>query len=63
VLKEPGGPGGGLHALELPHQPGGAQAVGALATGCSIIVKAPEETPASPAELVRPSSMPACRPA
>lgn len=25
----------------------------ALATGCSIIVKAPEETPASPAELVR----------
>src|ERR1700730_17777376 len=25
----------------------------ALATGCSIIVKAPEETPAAPAELVR----------
>ena len=25
----------------------------ALATGCSIIVKAPEETPASPAELFR----------
>ncbi|MEX0694046.1 MAG: aldehyde dehydrogenase family protein, partial [Rhodospirillales bacterium] len=25
----------------------------ALATGCSIIVKAPEETPASPAELIR----------
>jgi hypothetical protein len=49
-----GGPGGGFHALELPDQPGGAQAeCGALATGCSIIVKAPEETPASPAELVR----------
>ena len=26
---------------------------GAVATGCSIIVKAPEETPASPAELLR----------
>jgi succinate-semialdehyde dehydrogenase/glutarate-semialdehyde dehydrogenase len=26
---------------------------GAVATGCSIIVKAPEETPASPAELIR----------
>jgi len=26
---------------------------GALAAGCSIIVKAPEETPASPAELIR----------
>src|SRR6202011_2640718 len=25
----------------------------ALASGCSIIVKAPEETPASPAELIR----------
>ena len=25
----------------------------ALATGCSIVVKAPEETPASPAELLR----------
>src|SRR4029079_1120427 len=25
----------------------------ALATGCSVILKAPEETPASPAELVR----------
>src|SRR5271156_1598738 len=25
----------------------------ALAAGCSIIVKAPEETPASPAELIR----------
>ena len=27
--------------------------VAALATGCSIIVKAPEETPASPAALIR----------
>jgi acyl-CoA reductase-like NAD-dependent aldehyde dehydrogenase len=26
---------------------------GALAAGCSIIVKTPEETPASPAELIR----------
>jgi succinate-semialdehyde dehydrogenase/glutarate-semialdehyde dehydrogenase len=52
--ERPGGPGRGLHALELPHQPGGAQAGrGAGHAGCSIIVKAPEETPASPAELIR----------
>jgi succinate-semialdehyde dehydrogenase/glutarate-semialdehyde dehydrogenase len=40
--------------VELPDQPGGAQGSrAALSTGCSIIVKAAEETPASPAELIR----------
>jgi succinate-semialdehyde dehydrogenase/glutarate-semialdehyde dehydrogenase len=48
-----GRPGRRLHAVELPDQPGGAQAVRRAAAGCSIIVKAPEETPASVAMLVR----------
>ena len=39
--------------MEFPDQPDRAQASAALAAGCSIIVKAPEETPASPAELIR----------
>jgi succinate-semialdehyde dehydrogenase/glutarate-semialdehyde dehydrogenase len=53
VLKDPVGPVAAFTPVELPHQPGGAQAGAALATGCSMIVKAPEETPASPAELIR----------
>src|SRR3989344_2620194 len=31
----PGGPGGGLHAVELPHQPGGAQA--GRRAGCRLL--------------------------
>ena len=44
-----GRPGRRVHALEFPDQPGRcASSRRALAAGCSIIVKAPEETPASP---------------
>ena len=50
----PGRPGGGVHAVELPDQPGGAQGrrrAGRRAARC--IVKAPEETPAAPAALIQ----------
>ena len=48
-----GRPGGRFHAVELPDQPDRAQAVRRAGGGCSIIVKGPEETPASPAELIK----------
>ena len=52
-VKEPVGPVAAFTPWNFPINQVGAQAVRALAAGCSIIVKAPEETPASPAELIR----------
>jgi len=53
VLKEPVGPVAAFTPWNFPINQVVRKMSAALATGCSIIVKAPEETPASPAELVR----------
>lgn len=53
VLKEPVGPVAAFTPWNFPINQVVRKLSGALAAGCSIIVKAPEETPASPAELVR----------
>ncbi len=53
VLKEPVGPVAAFTPWNFPINQVVRKMCGALATGCSIIVKAAEETPASPAELVR----------
>jgi len=53
VLKEPVGPVAAFTPWNFPINQVVRKLSAALATGCSIIVKAPEETPASPAELIR----------
>ncbi|MDO8768373.1 MAG: aldehyde dehydrogenase family protein, partial [Burkholderiaceae bacterium] len=53
VLKEPVGPVAAFTPWNFPINQIVRKLCAALATGCSIIVKAPEETPASPAELIR----------
>src|ERR1700723_3971971 len=53
VIKEPVGPVAAFTPWNFPINQVVRKMSAALATGCSIIVKAPEETPASPAELVR----------
>jgi hypothetical protein len=53
VFKEPVGPVAAFTPWNFPINQLVRKLCGALATGCSIIAKAPEETPASPAELVR----------
>ena len=53
VLKEPVGPVAAFTPWNFPINQVIRKLCPALATGCSIIVKAPEETPASPAELIR----------
>jgi succinate-semialdehyde dehydrogenase/glutarate-semialdehyde dehydrogenase len=53
VIKEPVGPVAAFTPWNFPINQVVRKLSAALATGCSIIVKAPEETPASPAELVR----------
>ncbi|MDN8617366.1 NAD-dependent succinate-semialdehyde dehydrogenase [Variovorax ginsengisoli] len=53
VLKEPVGPVVAFTPWNFPINQAVRKISAALATGCSIIVKAPEETPASPAELIR----------
>ncbi len=53
VFKEPVGPVAAFTPWNFPVNQVVRKMSAALATGCSIIVKAPEETPASPAELVR----------
>jgi succinate-semialdehyde dehydrogenase / glutarate-semialdehyde dehydrogenase len=53
VVKEPVGPVAAFTPWNFPINQVVRKLSGALATGCSIIVKAPEETPASPAELIR----------
>ncbi|MCS6996771.1 MAG: NAD-dependent succinate-semialdehyde dehydrogenase [Casimicrobiaceae bacterium] len=53
VLKEPVGPVAAFTPWNFPINQVVRKVSAALATGCSIIVKAPEETPASPAALIR----------
>ncbi|MEP9373833.1 NAD-dependent succinate-semialdehyde dehydrogenase [Mesorhizobium sp. KR1-2] len=53
VTKEPVGPVAAFTPWNFPINQVVRKLSAALATGCSIIVKAPEETPASPAELIR----------
>jgi succinate-semialdehyde dehydrogenase/glutarate-semialdehyde dehydrogenase len=53
AIKEPVGPVAAFTPWNFPINQVVRKLCGAVATGCSIIVKAPEETPASPAELIR----------
>jgi succinate-semialdehyde dehydrogenase/glutarate-semialdehyde dehydrogenase len=52
-IKEPVGPVAAFTPWNFPINQVVRKLAAALAAGCSIIVKAPEETPASPAELIR----------
>jgi succinate-semialdehyde dehydrogenase/glutarate-semialdehyde dehydrogenase len=52
-LREPVGPVAAFTPWNFPINQVVRKLSAALAAGCSIIVKAPEETPASPAELIR----------
>ena len=53
VIKDPVGPVAAFTPWNFPINQVVRKAAAALATGCSILVKAAEETPAAPAELVR----------
>ncbi len=53
VVKEPVGPVAAFTPWNFPINQVVRKLSAAIATGCSIIVKPPEETPASPAELLR----------
>ena len=53
TIKEPVGPVAAFTPWNFPINQIVRKLSAALAAGCSIIVKAPEETPASPAELIR----------
>ena len=53
VIKEPVGPVAAFTPWNFPINQIVRKLAAALAAGCSIIVKAPDETPASPAELIR----------
>lgn len=53
VIKEPVGPVAAFTPWNFPINQIVRKLAAALAAGCSIIVKAPEETPASPSELIR----------
>jgi succinate-semialdehyde dehydrogenase/glutarate-semialdehyde dehydrogenase len=53
VIKEPVGPVAAFTPWNFPIMQIARKLAAALAAGCSIIVKAPEETPGSPAELIR----------
>ncbi|MGB8417852.1 succinate semialdehyde dehydrogenase [Burkholderia sp. GAS332] len=53
VIKEPVGPVAAFSPWNFPINQVVRKLSAAVAAGCSIIVKAPEETPAAPAELVR----------
>jgi succinate-semialdehyde dehydrogenase / glutarate-semialdehyde dehydrogenase len=53
VIKEPVGPAAAFTPWNFPINQVVRKVSAALAAGCSVIVKAPEETPASPAELIR----------
>ena len=53
VVKEPVGPVAAFTPWNFPVNQVVRKLCAALTTGCSFIVKAPEETPASPAELIR----------
>ena len=53
MIKEPVGPAAAFTPWNFPINQVVRKVSAALAAGCSVIVKAPEETPASPAELIR----------
>jgi succinate-semialdehyde dehydrogenase/glutarate-semialdehyde dehydrogenase len=53
VIKEPVGPVAAFAPWNFPINQVVRKVSAALAAGCSIIVKGPEETPAAPAELIR----------
>ena len=53
VVKEPVGPVAAFTPWNFPINQIVRKLSAALAAGCSIIIKAPEETPGSPAELIR----------
>jgi succinate-semialdehyde dehydrogenase/glutarate-semialdehyde dehydrogenase len=53
VLKDPVGPVAAFTPWNFPINQAVRKIAAALATGCSIIVKAPEETPATPAALAQ----------
>ncbi len=53
IIKLPVGPVAAFSPWNFPINQAVRKISAALSTGCSIIIKAPEETPASPAELVR----------
>jgi succinate-semialdehyde dehydrogenase/glutarate-semialdehyde dehydrogenase len=53
VIREPVGPVAAFTPWNFPINQVVRKLSAALAAGCSIIIKAPEETPASPAELIR----------
>jgi len=53
VLKDPVGPVAAFTPWNFPINQVVRKMAAALGAGCSILVKAPEETPASPAELIR----------
>jgi succinate-semialdehyde dehydrogenase/glutarate-semialdehyde dehydrogenase len=53
VLKDPVGPVAAFTPWNFPINQAVRKVAAALATGCSILVKAPEETPAGPAALVQ----------
>ena len=53
VLKDPVGPVAAFTPWNFPINQAVRKVAAALATGCSILVKAAEDTPAAPAELIR----------
>ncbi len=53
VLMEPIGPVAGFSPWNFPVLQAARKICGALAAGCSIIIKCPEETPASPIEFIK----------
>jgi len=53
VVMEPVGPVAAFSPWNFPINQAVRKISASLAAGCSIIIKAPEETPASPAELIR----------
>ena len=61
VIMEPVGIVAGFSPWNFPVSQAARKIGGALAAGCSIIIKCPEETPASPIGFVNASMMRACR--
>ncbi|WP_213769795.1 NAD-dependent succinate-semialdehyde dehydrogenase [Bradyrhizobium sp. dw_78] len=53
VVKEPVGPVAAFTPWNFPVSQAVRKLAAALSAGCSVIIKPPEETPASPAELIR----------
>lgn len=53
VIKEPVGPVAAFTPWNFPMSQAARKIGAALAAGCSVVIKPPEETPGSPAELIR----------